>query len=386
MSQSDKKKRPNAIRIIHVKGDYYDVGFEVGRTFSSLINDFVNKNETLNNSYIPVYNTPEGKKNYDLTVDSLRKNFPQYVRELEGTADGAQVPFHKLMLLHIDDILPKSVKKPVNDIIAGCSTIISNHRGQEILGHNEDALKETLNNFYFVSAHITSPEPQGKWKVKEEKFTSLCYAGTLPGFTMSYNHHGMVYSVNIVWAKNLIAGKTPRAFLMRSLCAAENYSQAIDMLKDCGTGIADGASVNMTFLKGPGPRTFYNVEVAPSIVNDKESIISIVAAKEGETIIHTNSFLRLQEEESKDFPKPSCDHRERRINGLSPAKSYQDVANILGDEEDKDYPIFRESGKKDTLVKTIATGIFNCTNLTWSLYSDNPKINEPLVVLPILLK
>lgn len=79
---------------------------------------------------------------------------------------------------------------------------------QEILGHNEDALKETLNNFYIVSAHIISPEPQGKWKVKEEKFTSLCYAGTLPGFTMSYNHHGLVYSVNIIWARNLIAGKT----------------------------------------------------------------------------------------------------------------------------------------------------------------------------------
>lgn len=38
--------------------------------------------------------------------------------------------YFQLMLLHIDDILPKSVKNPVNDIIAGCSTIISNQRGQ----------------------------------------------------------------------------------------------------------------------------------------------------------------------------------------------------------------------------------------------------------------
>ena len=76
---------------------------------------------------------------------------------------------------------------------------------------------------------------------------------------------------------------------MRSLCAAENYSQAIEMLKDCGTGIGDGVSVNMTFLKAPGPRTFYNVEAAPPIGNDKESILSILAAKEGDTIIHTNT-------------------------------------------------------------------------------------------------
>lgn len=79
---------------------------------------------------------------------------------------------------------------------------------QEILGHNEDALSETLNHFYFVSAHIVCDKPQGRYSIAEEKFTSLCYAGTLPGFTMSYNHHGFVYSINIVSAAKLRAGKT----------------------------------------------------------------------------------------------------------------------------------------------------------------------------------
>lgn len=63
---------------------------------------------------------------------------------------------------------------------------------QEILGHTEDALSENLNNYYFVSAHIINKDPQGKYKVKEERFTSLCYAGHLPGYTMNYNHHGLV--------------------------------------------------------------------------------------------------------------------------------------------------------------------------------------------------
>lgn len=76
---------------------------------------------------------------------------------------------------------------------------------------------------------------------------------------------------------------------MRSLCAAENYTQAIEMLKDAGTGIGDGVSVNMTFLKEPGQRTFYNVEAAPPIGNDNKSILSIVAAQKGDTIIHTNT-------------------------------------------------------------------------------------------------
>lgn len=45
-------------------------------------------------------------------------------------------------------------------------------------------------------------------QVTEEKFTSLCYAGHLPGYTMGYNHHGMVATINTMSAKHLRAGKT----------------------------------------------------------------------------------------------------------------------------------------------------------------------------------
>lgn len=77
-----------------------------------------------------------------------------------------------------------------------------------MLGHTEDVLCDVMNHIYFVSAHIISDTPQGRWKVSEERFTSLCYAGFLPGFTMSYNHHGLVFSVNIISAKALVSGKT----------------------------------------------------------------------------------------------------------------------------------------------------------------------------------
>lgn len=79
---------------------------------------------------------------------------------------------------------------------------------KEILGHNEDALSENLNHFYFVSAHVKSDAPQGRWGVKEERFTSLCYAGHLPGYTMSYNNHGLIFTINTLSAKKLYPGKT----------------------------------------------------------------------------------------------------------------------------------------------------------------------------------
>lgn len=33
---------------------------------------------------------------YDATLKSVKESFPQYIRELEGVADGADVEFHKV--------------------------------------------------------------------------------------------------------------------------------------------------------------------------------------------------------------------------------------------------------------------------------------------------
>jgi Acyl-coenzyme A:6-aminopenicillanic acid acyl-transferase len=64
-----------------------------------------------------------------------------------------------------------------------------------------------------VSAHIISDSPQGRYKVTEERFTSLCYAGHLPGYTMNYNHHGLVFSINTLSANKLNSGKTRKILL-----------------------------------------------------------------------------------------------------------------------------------------------------------------------------
>ena len=82
------------------------------------------------------------------------------------------------------------------------------------MAHTEDALAETLNNYYFVVAHIINDNPQGKYAVKEERFMSLCYAGQLPGYTMSYNHHGLVFSINTLSADVLKSGNTRMSMII----------------------------------------------------------------------------------------------------------------------------------------------------------------------------
>lgn len=50
---------------------------------------------SLENQIFPsLYQNAE--ETYNATLNSVKQSFPQYVRELEGIADGAQVEFHKV--------------------------------------------------------------------------------------------------------------------------------------------------------------------------------------------------------------------------------------------------------------------------------------------------
>ncbi|KAF2884225.1 hypothetical protein ILUMI_21960 [Ignelater luminosus] len=376
--------RRHAIPILYTRGTHYEVGFDVGRTFAALIHSFVDSFKSLNEEYIPAYQTPDGRKAYEDTLNSVKINFPQYVRELEGTADGARVPFYKLFLLHMDRITTYAAGMENASEPVGCSSICVNQPGHETLGHTEDALSETLNHFYFVSAHVITDKPQGRWGVTEERFTSLCYAGCLPGYTMSYNHHGMVFSINTLSAKHLIPGKTPRTFITRALLSAENFAQAQQILRDPGCGAADGCSINMTFLQQEGDRLFHNAEMAPAD-ESKNSQLNILTASPGEQLMHCNSYLRLPIQQQDGGMLESSEARMCTLKSYPKALTKKDVIQMLGDHSDKKNPVFRDLGPED-IVKTIAVGIFDCVAKTWSIYADNPRKTEPLVVLPLVLK
>ncbi|XP_078042397.1 C45 family peptidase tan [Augochlora pura] len=370
--------RRHAIPVIYTRGSHYDIGFDIGRTFSGLIQSYLNIYKPLNETYLPLYETEAGKKVYEETLSCVEQQFPGYLREIHGTADGANVPFHKLFLMHLDDIIPNVANNQdrANDLPVGCSTIMCNQPGQEILGHNEDALSETLNHWYLVSAHLVEPG------CKEEKFTSLSYAGFLPGYTMGYNCHGLAYSINTLSAASLRSGKTPRYFLTRALLSAENYVEAQQILKNEGCGAAEGFSVNMTFITQEGDRVFHNVEVGPCETDSTQSQLNILSISPGEFTFHCNKYLRLNVPEVSGLIIDSSDRRMEIICKHPPPKNRQNVIDILSDQTTNDYRVYQDINKDDP-VKTIATGIFDCIEKTWTVYTDKPSSSEPILVIPM---
>lgn len=71
----------------------------------------------LNTVYLPIYNTPEGLAVYNDTLEVVTKSFPQYLRELQGTADGSKVDFHK--------VERRSLEKKSGQIIHGFLSAVS---------------------------------------------------------------------------------------------------------------------------------------------------------------------------------------------------------------------------------------------------------------------
>ena len=76
-----------------------------------MINDFLENYKPLQESYLNLYETPEGRKVYEETLDCAREQYPQYVREIEGTADGSGVPFYKVTISIYLIIINKETKE-----------------------------------------------------------------------------------------------------------------------------------------------------------------------------------------------------------------------------------------------------------------------------------
>ncbi|RLU16112.1 hypothetical protein DMN91_011871 [Ooceraea biroi] len=343
--------RRNAVPIIHVRGTHYEIGFDIGRTFAKMIQDFVSIYAPLNETYLPLFATEKGRMVYEETLDVVKKQFPQY-----------------LFLMHLDDIISNATNgTQANVLPVGCSTIICNQPGHEIIGHNEDALSETLNHWYLVRAHVVEVG------CKEEKFTSLSYAGFLPGYTMGYNHHGLVYSINTLSAAVLRSGKI-RESPQADPCLAQ------ETLRNEGCGAAEGFSVNMTFLAQEGDRMFHNAEVGPAEADSARSQLNVLTVSPGE-----NTYLRLKVAEVEGLIIQSSIKRMKAISKHPPAKCRQDVIDILSDQTDDEFRVYQEIGCDD-YVKTLATGIFDCKERTWSIYTDKPQCNEPILVIPMQLR
>lgn len=192
-----------------------------------------------------------------------QERYPQYVDELLGMAEGANVGFDDLVVLNameaviIDALhLTKCTSMAVsNDITAD---------GHVLVAHNEDWLPEDEDDVFLIDA---SPED-------EPPFLAMTYGGLLPN--IGFNADGVAQCCDTVYPNDCRIG-IPRVFVSRAVLAARTPRDAISR------ALVSHRAAGYNHLIAHESGEIYNLEVSAKK-------FALLYAQEG-YLAHTNFYL-----------------------------------------------------------------------------------------------
>jgi len=232
-----------------------------------------------------------------------------------------------------------------------CSDIFVKHRFDIGFGHNEDASPAIKNTAYLVTIKVEGGD--------SAKFMAYNYPGLLPGNAWGFNEHSVIFTCNEIddWA--VLIGGIGRNFVTRDLFNSKNLEDAIARVANIPNR-ATGWSLNLGSIKESKQ---YNVEIAPG------SELSVWEVKQNYS--HFNMYRHLN---VSDYTDESSVHRLERSNEFPRPENLTDVATMLGDTKDPEYPIYRDGQPPDDAA-TVCTALFNLQTQHGLLYLDNPKLN-----------
>ena len=182
---------------LEVSGTPEDIGFSIGQADA----DSIQKQVLQLAEFRETERTWQNSSYLQELLTAARNVFTEYVLELEGMANGAQVEFELLLIwnyrgdppLSYDEI-PESAKHSPE----GCTTLLypAAKSSVALIAHNEDVPRELDGHCCWLSVR----------QENGSKFSTFHYPGMLPGYTFSVNSHGLVQTINNIRVDDLQSG------------------------------------------------------------------------------------------------------------------------------------------------------------------------------------
>lgn len=211
----------NKIRIAEIYGNNdYEIGYEIGKIFK----DYLQKN-------IIEYEKKLNNKEILLKVEKAQKityeTYPNYVEEIYGRADGAEVDRKALFFMMSPELYEGT---------DGCTTVIAKLSSNRVLfAHNEDYITD-MDKIALIKINI-----RNKWIV------GYAVATRLLGHAFAYNSDGLVVSNNYIYGASINLNNPSRYFVIRDIIASKNIHEAIK--KSQNADIASAISLNILDIK-----------------------------------------------------------------------------------------------------------------------------------------
>jgi isopenicillin-N N-acyltransferase-like protein len=213
----DPTLRPPSGRLplVRLEGSHGEMGVQLGRDRAQQVRSMIEMYRRLFTDAAPKL----GLSGWDEAILHAHKylpfaeeSTPQYVDELRGIAEGAEVGFDDLLVLNCMEAITSDA------LHLGCTSLAMGPEvtasGSVLIGHNEDWIPEDIVNVFVVHAR---PED-------EPAYLAITYGGLLPN--IGFNACGIAQCCDSVYPGDARVG-VPRIFVSRGVLAARTLSDAI---------------------------------------------------------------------------------------------------------------------------------------------------------------
>lgn len=331
------------IPVIHVKGNHYQVGFQIGTHMKKQLNELIKQSK----DYIANKTEMKWKDvraQSQLFLEYSKKYMPEYVEEIRGAADASGIDLVDLFSDLCEEIFSKNYLNGCSDLIASGDVTTD---GSVLVAHNNDTSLD-IEKYAVVIHYQVEGEPE---------ILAVGYGGL--AISIGFNSAGISLTGNELSMNDMKIG-VPRMLLCRKILAAKTIGEAID------AAIFQPRASNYNMVLADENGEIYSIEGSAT---DYEAIY----ATDG-YLVHTNHYIapRMRKYELDPRALTSSIVRYNRANRLMKNNkgkiSVDLLEKMLKDHVNRPRSLCRHG----SYVKTTFSVIINLNKKTMLLAKGNP--------------
>ena len=281
---------PNPPPLVSVSGTHREMGRQIGEACRKQVQHGVENGRNLvADAYQQLELTWAGAQiQARKYLPFAQERYPQYVDELMGIAEGADVGFEDLVVINAMEAVTMDALH-----LTRCTSMAVNDEhtadGHVLLAHNEDWVPEDEDDVFIVLAKPKNGPP----------FLAMTYGGLLPN--IGFNAYGIAQLCDSVYPNDSRIG-TPRTVVSRAVLASKTPDEAIRHMLSAQRA----AGYNHLLVHESGE--LYSVEVSA-----RRS--GILYGDDG-YIVHTNHYLSENMQQVEREPEDLVASRVRYFRAL----------------------------------------------------------------------
>lgn len=296
--------------LIEVAGTHREMGHQMGEARRAQIqHSIADAHVLIEQSYDQLELTWDGARiQARKYLPFVEERYVQYVDEMRGIAEGANVEFDDIVALNVMEAMTTDALH-----LTRCTTIAVNEQrtadGHVLAAHNEDWIPEDEDDVFVVSAKPKNEPP----------FLAMTYGGLLPN--VGFNAFGIAQLIDSVYPEDSRIG-IPRLVVARGVLAARRISGAI------GRALVPHRAAGYNHLLIHESGEMYSIEVSARR-------FEILHGTDG-YIVHTNHYLAPNMKEIESDPEELISSRVRyfRANRLLRQNSAHSIKTLQAIQKD----------------------------------------------------